>query len=231
VSGTGVLPAALTVVAHGGSSANFGAAQYSVDTAAGQFDVSNQANGQLTLPTASLTNTTDFKITGGTCLTTAGIANGGSCTVLVVYDPQSVSATALASTLNITSSTGVGSTSLVLQGTSTSALTVDKPNDTAITNPTDHEDFTFTNATGANDTGQLAVALSGTDKDTFQITNDTCTMKGHLPGVGNGAARGCVVTIAFLPAAGVSTGAKTATLTVSGVVAGNAATVGLTATK
>src|SRR6185436_14240577 len=99
-------------------------------------------------------------------------------------------------TVNIASSSGSGAASIVLQGTGVTAITVDKPNDTAIGAPASSEVFTFTNAAGANDTGQLTVALSGTNASLFQITADTCTQMGHLAGGGM-----CAVTITFVPGA------------------------------
>jgi hypothetical protein len=80
------------------------------------------------------------------------------------------------------------------------------------------ETFTFTNA--GPDTGLVLASLGGTDASQFRIVYDTCT--------GDSVVRGgsCLVTVRFAPSA---TGAKTASLTVSGIP-GDSATVNLTGT-
>jgi hypothetical protein len=186
--------------------------------------VSNVLNGQTTTVGASLSNTANFQITGGTCTTAPEVAGNTSCTLTVVFDPAVVSASALTSVLTITSSVGTAPAPIVLQGTSTTAITSNPLTETNITNAGDAETFTFTNNAGADNTGQLTVSVTGTDAALFHVTADTCTTMGSLAAAGS-----CTVEVTFVP--GAATGAKTATLTVTGAVSGNNATLALTATN
>jgi hypothetical protein len=227
VAGTSALTTQLSaaVTAPVAGATDFGSSGLGVDATAKTVTVTNRTDGLLTIPTATLTDTTNFKITGGSCTTTTGIANGATCDFTVNFDPQSVSATPMTTTVNIASSSGTGATSIMLQGTGVTALTPNVAADTALGAPNSMETFTISNAAGANNSGQLTVGITGTDAATFSIIGDTCTTMGNLA-----AAGACTVTVRFLPGAAAA-GAKVGTLTVAGAVSGNAATVALTATQ
>ncbi len=153
-----------------------------------------------------LTSTTAFSITGGTCPVSGGaLASGASCTVIVTFNPQTVSG--FKSTLVVTSNDPASPLLAQVTGTGTevklSASSIPFGSISFGTNKT--IDLTISNAGTVSFT--LAWTISGTG---FSIssTGKTCTTS-----VGPGAS--CILPVEYDPPA-VATNTGTLTLTTNG---------------
>jgi hypothetical protein len=229
VTGTSALPTQLTLAPHAGSMTNYGNSPLGKAVTM-TFDVTNRANGQPTTVGPSLSNMVDFTISDENCSTQPGgqLAGGATCSIDVTFAPTTVGATALVSTLSVSSSGGGAPPGLVLQGVGVSALSAAlKAGSTLPLNTGGNTSATITisNAAGASNSGLLSTSVTGTDASLFQIMTNGCTMAGALA-----AGDHCDITVVFV-AGSSATGNKTATLTVSGVVAGNAGSIDMTATN
>ena len=183
-------------------------------------------------------NTTDFILdtpTPGTCSAlqalsadgTFKLAGGGSCTVLVTFDPQSVGALQNILTVNGTTAGGTAVTpaSVTLTGTGQGDLVVTSANPVnggrivVVTTV----DLLFTNY-GTDATNMLRTTLAGANKAAYAIVFDSCFGQ-ELAGGDS-----CRVTVEFTGTASTTT-AQTAEVTVTdgGTTTNNTATASLKA--
>jgi hypothetical protein len=179
-------------------------------------DMFTQTSGPLTI---SVVNTTDFQVSGCAVasLQTNGIAATEECVITVTYQPKSVAAS-ITGSVQVSSPLG-GSVTISLAASSTPSVTISPTTATIATNGTQAFTVTLDDASAMQlETGALAVGLGGTNAASFELTANTCTGKSLKPGDAT-----CSVTVKY-----VGTGAATATLSVSGSVAGNVATATLT---
>ncbi len=161
-----------------------------------------------------LSNNTDYAVSGGSC--TAGVAMPANttCTVIVSFDPLTVGT----DTTTVTVSANPGSSDQgSITGIGVLAFSINpNPADlgtVAVAGVGGDVAITFTN-NADNATGLLEpVVLAGANANEVSVTNDGCAGQ-VVPAHGN-----CVVTVVLVPS---STGAKAATLTVTGGFGGPA---------
>ena len=227
-------------------------------SAATTITLTNAAGGEPTGPLTFSIDDADFAVdavAGGIKCGDAAFAvngldpstggNGGVCTVTVTFTPLALATPAKTGTLTVTSTSGA-SVTVKLTGTATAALSLNDENPasaaedplrtgngcnyaggtctypgTSITATKYYsETYTFQNAAGTPPTGLLMADLGGTGAAHYRVVTDTCTGS-SLPASGT-----CKVTVRFAPS---GTGAKAATLTLSGTP-GDSAVVNLTGT-
>ncbi len=192
--------------------------------------VLNATNGLRTGPlsiTLTGANPTEFTFTGCGNATVDGLTGTGgtqTCNLTLKYTPRTIGSHSAVLTVQ---STPGGSETLIIQGGSTPSVLVG-PATQAFTNNQEF-DFTVTIAAGATaPTGPLQITITGTDAASFpfvstlnckdtSLDNDVLTLAPNLAT--------CTVRVKYL---GPTAAARTATLTVSGSVAGNTATAALT---
>jgi hypothetical protein len=180
-------------------------------------DGNNQTSGPLTFTLSDTANfsVADSAVNGCGPARTTGLASGASCSVDVVLTPKL--AKTFAESLTITGTPG-GAPTASLVGTSTSAITVDKP--TQAFTATQEVTFTYTFNPGTNPTptGTLAATLTGAQAGAWQKTGDTCTNKTF-------SATGlqtCTVTVKY------TSGTNAANLVLSGTQPGDSVSSALT---
>ena len=166
-----------------------------------------------------------FSRTGGTCGTT--LAAASTCTIFVTYSPTATGAAT--GTATITANVAVAGAPVTLTGTGVAAVIA------ATLTPTSHnygtvargtttsgpiQVFTLTNTGNVPLTGITQGALGGTNPTEWFVNRllSTCGPAGGgqllgLTSLNPGAV--CVVTVQFRPSTTQSTGAKTATISVS----------------
>jgi hypothetical protein len=182
--------------------------------------------GGATLTGVAVVVTAPFSRSGGTCGTTLNAAS--TCTINVVFSPTALGAAG--GTATITGSVTVAGSPVSLSGTGTAATIA------ATLTPTSHsfgsatrgvgtltaptQIFTLTNTGNVTLTGIAQGTLGGTNPTEFSIVRllSTCGPAGGGQFVGQttlapGAA--CVVTVQFRPLTAQTTGAKSATVSVT----------------
>lgn len=153
---------------------DFGSVLVGQSSAATTFTVSNTGDPVTSLALTSVNLSGDFSRTGGDCTDSTSLNGGESCTVDVVFAPQSVAP--LVGSLEITSDLGVVSADLQGQGLEAAALSID---------PLDHDfgavtigstaTFEFTLANTGDPTSQLQLgAISILGNAAFTVTGGTC---------------------------------------------------------
>jgi hypothetical protein len=113
LSGKGLSPPSISLSP---TSIAFGSEQINIPTAAKTLTISNKGGAPLGQPSFSIAGagSTSFSVGATTC--GASVAAGGSCTVLVTFDPVAVGATTATLTVG-TTSLGVAAQSATLSGT------------------------------------------------------------------------------------------------------------------
>jgi ASPM-SPD-2-Hydin domain-containing protein len=179
------------------------------------------ASGRLTLATSN----NAFTVSEGDCnpAGSTGLVDGSSCTFSVTFAPTT--SEALSVNLSV-QSPGAGETALSLTGRGRTAPSLTATgnrdfgsanvNEQALTNPTNQFTWTVTND-GDMDSGPLAIENSNAAE--FIVSNDTCA---NVPVVGHGT---CTMDIRFLPS---SSGARSASLTVTDTVSSQALVLAMT---
>ena len=214
LSGSAVPAGALAIAP---SSMDFGSVMVGSVTPPVTFTVAN--TGGVTLPALSLLlsglSAGEFSITSNAC-TGAGLAPGVSCMFQVNFHPTSSGA----KTAQVTANAGTATASAALTGAgiAVGALTLTPSTanfgSAAVGTTSPPMTFTATNGTGST-LGPITTMLSGPAANEFTIIGNACT----APSLPAGAA--CAIQLVFSP---VSTGAKTATLTMTGSANGSAFT-------
>jgi hypothetical protein len=163
--------------------------------------------------------------TKSTCLSKGFIDTNDSCTVTIQFTPTALATPLKSGQLTVSSTVG-GTATVDLTGTAIaplSATAVDtgaivtaadgtkSVSTTTAVNATTDVEVTFTNEAGAPATGLLTTVLTSADGQ-FRVLSDTCT-GALLTHVTPGTTDICKVKYRFAP---TSTGAKTATISVSG---------------
>ena len=163
----------------------------------------------------------------GTCNFGAPLAAGASCTFRVAFNPDALGVHV---TNVIVSASPGASVAGSIPGRGTEALTVapTMPNfgTVAAGGASATQTLTFTNTADVA-TGLLYTQLAGTNATQFAIVTDNCA--GKVLTAAGGASPSCTIDVRFVPAATGTAGAKSATVTVSGMP-GNAATATLAGT-
>jgi hypothetical protein len=184
--------------------------------------------GTLAGTTIALAFTTGFSRpaggAGGTCTTTLGA--GATCTINVVFTAPATLGL-VNGTLTISASATVTGSPVALSGTSVAVvraatLTPTAPNFGTVTRGSSSavQTFTLTNTGNVSLTGIGQGTLGGTNPTEFTIVRLTSTCgsatNGQLQGITTLAPNAtCVVTAQFTPQTAQTTGAKTATLSVT----------------
>jgi hypothetical protein len=168
--------------------------------------------------------TAPFSRAGGTC----GVAlpGGGTCTITVVFSPTAVGAAT--GTATITANVAVAGSPVTLSGTGVAAvlsatLTPTSRNFGTVTRGNvlgPVQIFTLTNTGNVTLTGIAQGALGGTNPTEFTIIRllSTCGPAGGGQLLGQttlAPGAGCVVTVQFRPLTTQTTGAKSATVSVT----------------
>jgi len=214
-----------------------------------QFTFNNGQFAQKTGPlTVSVLNGTtvvpDFVIvvdvpgagtTKSTCLSKGFLDTNDSCTVTIQFTPTALATPLKSGQLTVSSTVG-GTATVDLTGTAIaplSATAVDtgsivtaadgtkSVSTTTAVNATTDVEVTFTNEAGAPTTGLLTAVLTSADEQ-FRVLSNSCA-GASLTHVTPGTTDICKVKYRFAP---TSTGAKTATISVSGTP-GDTATITL----
>lgn len=212
LSGTGANPAALTISPQQHA---FGTRATGTVGGAQSFTVTNTGEVPSGTLSAGLANgdQDQFETSDDTC-DGASLAAGASCSVTVSFAPTTTGSKV--ASLQVSASPG-GSVHALLSGTGAApaALSV-SPDQHAFggisTGTSVAKAFTVTN-TGGVPTGALAAVITGTEADQFGATDNTCAGVTLSPGAS------CAVTVSFAP---TTTGAKSASLQVSGTPGGTA---------
>jgi hypothetical protein len=196
----------------------------SASSATYQVTVTNTGGVAFTGLTATFTGPFS-RGTGDSC--TATLAGGSSCTIRVVFSPTVTGAAS--GTLAITGSVTVTGSPVALSGTGTAAVIA------ATLTPTSHnygtvargtttagpiQIFTLTNTGNVTLTGIAQGALGGTNATEWFVNRllSTCGPAGNgqlLPQTTLAPGAACVVTVQFRPQTSQTTGAKTATISVT----------------
>ena len=190
---------------------DFGTVTAGSTSSIGTVNVANLgdvASGALTADISG-TNASSFSIVTSTCTGTLGAS--ATCLIGLRYAPGST--TAETATLTVTGAPGgTVTTTLTGTGAATGMLTIN-PTTFAFTNTlvgqvSTATTFTITNTAGSS-AGPLSVQLGGPDAAAYRVVagTDTCTSTTLA------AAGTCTVGVQFAP---TSTGAKAATISVSG---------------
>jgi hypothetical protein len=207
LSGEGLNPVANVAIAP--ASETFGTILIG-QTSGATFTITN--NG--TAPAAPFsvaitgTNASQFSITGGTCASVASLAQGASCTAVVVFAPTT---------------TGMLSANLLVAGTVNAPLSGEGLNPvanlaiapanetfgTVLIGQTSGATFTISNS-GTGAAAPFSVAITGTNASQFSITGGTCASVASLA---QGAS--CTAVVVFAP---TTTGMLSANLLVAGTV-------------
>lgn len=205
-----VRPPALTV---GPTSQDFGSATLGSASTPVTFTVQNGGGAASGPVSAGVSDMASYTVTGGTCLGQT-VAAGGSCTVIVKFNPTGSAGSKLA-TLTVSATPG-GPATASLTGTALSVgnlmlgpgahdfMTLARGSASAETL------FTVTNS-GQSAAGTLGASLS--DATNFTISSNNCPTT-------LGAGASCMVGVKFTPA---SVGAKSGSLTVSASPGGSTA--------
>ncbi len=184
-----------------------------------------------------LSNNTDYVIDDAfvgvpaTCVLGAPLAAGATCQVRVKFNPATLGNGL--TTLVTAFGTPGGSVAGSITGNGTSAVTANVATQSFgnVTAGMASAPFTFTFTNNADvPTGLLHTALAGANATQFSLAGamaDDCA--GKVLTAAGGATPSCTITVRFTPGAGAGTGARTATLTVSGTP-GNAAAVTMNGT-
>jgi hypothetical protein len=183
-------------------------------TSSATFNVTNGGGAPSGKVSASVDDVTDYTVTGGTCLGKP-VAGGGTCTVVVQFNPKS--AGSLPAQLTVSASPG-GSPTASLSGTGLTPpqLVVSSPTlpygyPTINVGSTASQAFTIHNAGQSTSGVPTAPALS--DTTAFTITANGCT-------AALAAGANCTVTVRFNPVTAGAVSSKT--LTVSATPGGSA---------
>jgi hypothetical protein len=182
----------------------------------------NAANGQTTGPLGISVDNTDWTVTGCDDERASGIpANNGACTLTITVKPTHVGADN--GTLTITASPPGGTPlSIPLRANGVPSITINDGTGAAAA-ITHHfavgsADVAFTLSlrppTNTVATGPLHVSITGTDAALFVKTTDNCSLASLTAGAAT-----CTVSIRYTG----TTGTRSASLTVNGSAAGNAA--------
>jgi hypothetical protein len=209
LSATGLAAASLSISDSSGPDPegwDFGTTLVGNDASAHTFTVTNDGDVQTGALTAELTgaSSSDFVLSGGTCLGGVTLGPGSTCTVIANFHPQTSGAKETA--LDVSGSPG-GSVSSRLTGLGQTAPSLG-------VSPLLHDyggvpfnssrDFTFTiTNTGQASSSAISLSISGTNANGFQVltAGDTCS---NQP-LSGGAS--CSFTVRFTPG---NIGAKTA---------------------
>jgi hypothetical protein len=160
-------------------------------------------------------NAAEFSVRASTCAG-APLAGGANCTIVVRFN--AASAGAKVATLDVTDGTLNASSSLTATGAAPGAIVIEPSTrdfgSSAIGVATGGTAFTVRN-TGGSATGELTVALAGTNPADFPVIEggDGCS-GATLPAAGS-----CTIAVQFRPGA---SGARSATLRVQGTPGGTA---------
>ncbi|MGD0921458.1 MAG: choice-of-anchor D domain-containing protein, partial [Terriglobia bacterium] len=185
----------------------------------------NTGTTTLAISDVSLTGTNpgDFAKTGDTC-TGANVAPANSCTITVTFTPTTTGARS--ATLSISDNASGSPQTVTLSGTGTggaavglSSASLDFGNQLKNTTSAPLTE-TVTN-TGATTLTISGVSLTGTNPGDFAKTGDTCTGANVAP------ANSCTITVTFTP---TTTGARSATLSITDNAPDSPQTVPLTGT-
>ena len=174
---------------------------------------SNQTTGPLQV---TLTNTTDFSVTGCDTQRVVGIANAGTCNLTVTLTPQSVGA--LSGSITVSASPG-GTSTITLVGTSIPSIVLTPATQAFAVGATHTFTATLTPPGNPTDSGPLTVKLSGTDAGLWTPTADMCSGVSLTAG-----APTCTVDLLYTG----TSGTRSATLSVTGTNALNTDSSALT---
>ena len=191
-------------------SLTFAATAVGMNSAAQTVTVSNAASARTSGPlTAAVTDAVNFTVTGGTCNSNAalptpvGVAAGGSCTVIVQFNPQTLGTGTFTTNLTITGTPG-GTKTVPITATAVSALTFAAA--TAVQGTVGPVTYVAT-LVGSGQTSYITTSMSGTS---YFIADDGCVatkLGGSLPMT-------CSIKVEFVATSATPT--TTGTLTVNG---------------
>jgi len=220
VTGT-ALAAARIVVTPGAQS--FGSQPLGGQSSEISFTATNVGGVATTVVSNAIVGDADFVITGGNCATMI-LQPNGVCTVLVRFQPPAGgTAGAKAAVLNVTAATGgTGSSNLTGTATTPGALTATSPiafGSVTVGSPAGAQTITVTN-TGGTPAGPLVTALTGSAE--FSIVSGGNGCQGTTLSATGTPGATCTISVNFTP---TSSGAKTATVTITAPTATTSSTL------
>jgi trimeric autotransporter adhesin len=225
VSLTGNATAALAPVASMTASLAFGSVNVNSTSGVQTATLANSGNAPMSL-TAISTGSSEFAVSGGSCVAGGSVAAGGNCTVNLTFTPSA--AGARSANLTVTHNAGGGSSSTGLSGTGvalTPVIGVSPPTlgfSAVVGSPS----TTLTVTVSNSGTAPLAIstlALGGAQAAEFAtVTGTTCGAGGSVA-----VSSSCVIKLVFTPAA---SGARNGSLTITHNAAGSPSTVTLNGT-
>ncbi|WP_036517331.1 choice-of-anchor D domain-containing protein [Nevskia soli] len=220
-SGSAVQPAASASPL----SLSFGSVVVGQQSVAQTVTVSNGGNAALQLA-AIATNSADFAVSGGSCAVGTPVAAGGSCTVLLKFQPQATGSRS--GTLSITHNAAGSPSTVALSGSGTAATPVAQLAPATLNfsetvgTPSAAQTVILSN-TGTAPLALSAVALGGADAADYTIASgSTCAASGSVA-----INASCIVKIVFTPGA---QGARAAALSITHDAAGSPSQVTLNGT-
>jgi Abnormal spindle-like microcephaly-assoc'd, ASPM-SPD-2-Hydin len=218
LSGTGAATAA-PAAAVSPTALAFASTPVGVTSAAKSTTLTNTGNAKLTLGTIS-SSSTQFIVSGGTCVAGSSLAAGAACTVAMKFKPTSTGARS--GTLNIAHDAKGSLSKVSLSGTATAAapLASFSPASLAFANQVVNT-ASATKTIKLTNTGSASLKLGTiTIKPShFKISGGTCVANASVA-----AGATCTVTVKFKP---TTTGTKSGTLTVLHNATGSPTTVAL----
>ena len=207
------------------TSLTFGSVTVGTTSTAQTATLSNTGTAPLALGTLT-TGSTEFAISGGTCVAGGSVAAAGSCSVNLAFTPSA--AGARSATLVVTHNASSGQSSASLSGTGVASSPVIGVSPTTLSfNQTVGSSSVAQTVTVSN-TGNAAlsisaVAVAGTQAADFQIASgSTCVAGGSVA-----ANASCVLKLVFTPAAA---GARNASVAITHNAVGSPAGVTLNGT-
>ncbi len=222
VSLSGNATAALAPVASMTASLAFGSVNVNSTSGAQTATLSNTGNAPLNLGTIA-TGSTEFAVSGGSCVAGGSVAAGGTCTVNLAFTPSA--AGARSANLTVTHNAGSGSSSTGLTGTGvalTPVIGVSPPAlgfSAVVGTPSTTLTITVSNS-GTAPLSLSALTLGGAQAAEFAVvTGTTCTAGGSVA-----VSSSCVIKLIFTPAA---SGARSGSLSITHNAAGSPSVVTL----
>ncbi|MEP7300274.1 MAG: choice-of-anchor D domain-containing protein [Caldimonas sp.] len=188
----------------------FGSVNVGTASPAQTATLSNNGTAALLIATLS-TGSSEFPVSGGSCVTGGSVAAGAGCTVNLFFRPTA--AGARSANLVVTHNAGGGQSSASLSGTGVALNPVIgvSPATLAFSQPVGTTSAAQTVSIGNSGNAPLlisALGLAGAQAVEFQIAaGSTCAAGATVPANGS-----CVVKLAFAP---IAAGARSASLTVS----------------